>query len=118
MARLPIMTISDAAAERLKVLSGQGLLKVGVKKGGCAGLEYDLSRVETPAQFDEVVEDKGVKVVVDAKAVLYLIGAKMDYKSDKFSSQFTFINPNETASCGCGESINITPALPEKLHVH
>jgi iron-sulfur cluster assembly protein len=117
MPRLPIMTISDAAADRLKALGGAGFLKVGVKKGGCAGLEYDISRVETPAKFDELVEDKGVTVVVDAKAVLYLIGAKMDFKSDKFSSQFTFSNPNETAACGCGESINITPASPEKLHV-
>jgi iron-sulfur cluster assembly protein len=106
-----LLTFTPRAVDRLKEVSHLGLLKVGVKKGGCAGMEYTFEKTDAPAKFDSLVESDGVKLVVDAKAVLYLIGAEMDYKSDKFSSSFVFTNPNQTSACGCGESVELTPHM-------
>ena len=85
-------------------------LRVGVKNGGCAGMEYTMEYAETVNPTDEVVEDKGVKILIDPKAVLFLLGTEMDYKTDKLSAQFVFNNPNQTSACGCGESVLLTPA--------
>jgi iron-sulfur cluster assembly protein len=114
------MRLTDAAANRVKALLAAGDrpgggLRVGVKKGGCAGMEYTMEFVDAPGRFDEVVEDKGVKLFIDAKAVLYLLGTEMDFVTDKLSSKFVFNNPNQTSACGCGESIALTPARPEAL---
>lgn len=114
-ARPKIVTLTDAAAERVKAImaskpEGAAALRVGVKNGGCAGQEYMMDYVAAPARFDEVVEEKGVTIVVDAKAVLFLLGTEIDFKSEKLKSGFTFRNPNQTDACGCGESVTITPA--------
>jgi iron-sulfur cluster assembly protein len=90
-------------------------LRVGVRNGGCAGMSYTMDFAETFSPFDEIVEDKGVKVLIDPKALLFLLGAQMDFKVDKLSSSFVFNNPNETSACGCGESVAITPVAPETL---
>ena len=84
-----------------------------MKNGGCAGMEYTMEYVESIGPRDEVVEDQGVKIVVDPKAVLFLIGTEMDWKIGKLSSQFVFNNPNQTSACGCGESVLLTPANSE-----
>ena len=113
--RPQVMRLSDAAATRIKELmvkSGRPVagLRVGVKNGGCAGMEYTMEYVESIGPKDEVVEDKGVKLVVDPKAVMFLLGTEMDWKVGKLSSQFVFNNPNQTSSCGCGESVALKPA--------
>jgi len=117
--RPQVMSITDAAAQRLKaIMAGKpGVigLRLGVKKGGCAGMEYAMTWAETQDKFDEVIEDKGVKVLIEPTAVLYLIGTEMDYKSDKMSSQFVFNNPNQKSACGCGESVNLVPASQDRL---
>jgi iron-sulfur cluster assembly protein len=112
------MRLSDAAASRIKELMAKmdrpvAGLRVGVKNGGCAGMEYTMEYAETVNPTDEVVEDKGVKILIDPKAVLFLLGTEMDYKTEKLSSQFVFNNPNQTSACGCGESVLLTPAKPE-----
>jgi iron-sulfur cluster assembly protein len=84
-------------------------VRVGVKNGGCAGMEYTMEYAEAAAPTDEVVEDKGVRILVDPKAVLFLLGTEMDYKREKLSAQFVFNNPNQTSACGCGESVQIAP---------
>src|SRR5690606_40759344 len=84
-------------------------LRVGVKNGGCAGMAYTMDYAEERQTFDEVVEDKGVTVLIDPKAVLFLLGTEMDFESSKLSSGFVFRNPNQTSACGCGESVSITP---------
>jgi iron-sulfur cluster assembly protein len=117
------MRLSEAAASRIKELmakSGRPIagLRVGVKNGGCAGMEYTMEYVEQIAAADEVVEDKGIKLVVDPKAVLFLLGTEMDWKVGKLSSQFVFNNPNQTSACGCGESVLLTPAKPEAAEAH
>src|ERR1043166_5169527 len=121
--RPQVMRLSEAAASRIKELmakSGRPIagLRVGVKNGGCAGMEYTMEYVEQIAPSDEVVEDKGVKLVVDPKAVLFLIGTEMDWKVGKISSQFVFNNPNQTSACGCGESVLLTPAKSEGAEAH
>jgi iron-sulfur cluster assembly protein len=90
-------------------------LRVGVKNGGCAGMSYTMEYADAINQYDEVVEDKGVTILIDPKAVLFLLGAEMDVQTDKFASTFVFRNPNETSACGCGESVAITPANPDAL---
>ncbi|RIJ26178.1 iron-sulfur cluster assembly accessory protein [Henriciella barbarensis] len=116
MARRPrpqLVTLTDAAAERVGQImteKGAGYLRVGVKNGGCAGMEYVMDYVEAPADLDEVVEDKGVKIVVDAKAVLFLLGCTVDYETTMLHEKFVFRNPNQTDACGCGESVTIAPA--------
>jgi len=116
--RPQVIRLSDAAAARLKELMSQSDrpvagLRLGVEKGGCAGMEYTMQYAEAPGPHDEIVEDNGVRVFIDPKAVLYLLGTEMDYKVDKFSSGFVFNNPNQTAACGCGQSVELLPAKAE-----
>ena len=85
-------------------------LRVGVKKGGCAGMEYTFEVAREAAKGDEVVTDKGATVIVDAKAVLFLLGTELDFRTDRFSSTFVFNNPNQVSACGCGESVEIKAA--------
>lgn len=117
--RPQVMTLSDAAAARIKaVMAGKpGVvgLRLGVKKGGCAGMEYTMTWAETQDKFDEVVEDKGVRLLIEPMAVLYLLGTEMDFKTDKLASQFVFNNPNQKSACGCGESVNLVPAPKASL---
>jgi iron-sulfur cluster assembly protein len=107
----PLMQVSDAAAERLRALYEKGergkLLRIAVKTKGCSGLSYDLSWVDGPGPGDEVVTDKGVTILVDRKATLFLIGTVMDYEVKQLSAGFTFTNPNEKGRCGCGESFHV-----------
>ena len=110
------VTLTDAAAERVKEImaaKGAGFLRVGVKNGGCAGMEYTMEYAEAPAQFDEVVEDQGVTILIDAKAVLFLLGATIDYEVTTLHSKFVFRNPNQTDACGCGESVTIIPVAAD-----
>ena len=113
--RPKIVNLTDAAAARVKAImaggpEGAAALRVGVKNGGCAGMAYTMEYAERVEPADEVVEDKGVRVLIDPKAVLFLIGTEMDYKTDKLSAQFVFNNPNQTSACGCGESVQLKPA--------
>ena len=107
--------LSDAAAARIREIMAnaegkyQGV-RVGVENGGCAGMSYTMDYAETAQPFEEVVEDKGVKVFIDPKAIMFLIGTEMDFVQEKFGARFVFNNPNQTAACGCGESVSITPA--------
>jgi iron-sulfur cluster assembly protein len=107
----PLMALTEAAAERLRMLYAAGeegrLLRIGVKTKGCSGLSYDLSWVDGPQKGDEQVTDKGVTVLVDSKASLFLIGTVMDYEVKAMSAGFTFSNPNEKGRCGCGESFHV-----------
>ena len=110
-----VMRLTDAAATRIKQVMAQADrpvagVRVGVKNGGCAGMEYTMEYAESVAPTDEVVEDRGVKILIDPKAVLFLLGTEMDYKTEKLSSQFVFNNPNQTSACGCGESVKLAPA--------
>jgi iron-sulfur cluster assembly protein len=107
----PLMTLTDAAAERLRRLYEKGeqgkLLRIGVRTKGCSGMSYDMSWADAPATTDEVVTDKGLTVLVDRKASLFLIGTVMDYETKALTSGFTFTNPNEKGRCGCGESFHV-----------
>ena len=107
----PLMSVTDAAAERLRKLYASGeqgkLLRIGVNTKGCSGLSYDMSWTEEPGPGDEVVKDKDVTVLVDRKASLFLIGTTMDYEVKALTSGFTFTNPNEKGRCGCGESFHV-----------
>jgi iron-sulfur cluster assembly protein len=107
----PLMTLTEAAAERLRALYAKGeagkLLRIGVKTKGCSGLSYAMSWVDTPGPGDEVVTDQGLTVLVDRQAALFLIGTVMDYETKQFTTGFTFSNPNEKGRCGCGESFHI-----------
>ena len=118
--KFKVVSLTDAAADKIKAIMANAErpyegVRVGVKNGGCAGMSYTMEYAETANPLDEVVEDKGVKVLIDPKAVLFLLGTEMDYKTDKLSSQFVFSNPNQTGSCGCGESVAITPAASGAL---
>jgi iron-sulfur cluster assembly protein len=109
------MRLTDAAAARIKDILGRADqpiagVRVGVKNGGCAGMSYTLEYAESANPTDEIVDDKGVRLLVDPKAVLFLLGTEMDFKVDKLSSGFVFNNPNQTSACGCGESVALTPA--------
>ncbi|MCC6775339.1 MAG: Fe-S cluster assembly scaffold SufA [Hyphomicrobiales bacterium] len=113
--RPQVISLTDAAATRIKqVMAGAKQpmvgVRVGVKNGGCAGMAYTMEYAERIEKADEVVEDKGVRVLIDPKAVLFLLGTEMDYKTDKLSAQFVFNNPNQTSACGCGESVKLEPA--------
>jgi iron-sulfur cluster assembly protein len=113
--KLKVMSLTDAAADRVRIILEKAErpavgLRVGITKGGCAGMTYKVEYAENVKPGDEVIEDKGVRVIVDPSAVLFLLGTEMDYKVDKLSAQFVFNNPNETSSCGCGESVQLTPA--------
>jgi iron-sulfur cluster assembly protein len=106
--------LTDAASARIRALTtgkpGTLGLKVGIKKGGCAGHEYVLALVDQKGRFDEVIEQDGATLIVDGAALMYLIGTELDFRSDKLSSQFVFKNPNQVSACGCGESIDLKPA--------
>ena len=114
-AKPQVMRLTEAAAARIKQVMAQADrpvagVRVGVKNGGCAGMEYTMEYAESVVPTDEVVEDRGVKILIDPKAVLFLLGTEMDYKTEKLSSQFVFNNPNQTSACGCGESVKLAPA--------
>jgi iron-sulfur cluster assembly protein len=116
--RPKVVTLSDAAAARVKEIMAKAEkpyagLRVGVKNGGCAGQEYILEYAEAANPLDEVIEDKGVTILVEPKAVLFLIGSEIDYDVTRLAAKFVFRNPNETDACGCGESVTIEPAKPE-----
>ncbi|MGE0595491.1 MAG: HesB/IscA family protein [Hyphomonadaceae bacterium] len=114
--RPQIVSLTDAAAARVKEImaaSGKPYLRVGVVNGGCAGMEYVLDYADAPEQLDEVVEEKGVRMLVKADAVLFLIGSVVDYETSRLASKFVFRNPNQTDACGCGESVTLTPAKLE-----
>ncbi|MGO3927542.1 iron-sulfur cluster assembly accessory protein [Rhodopseudomonas pseudopalustris] len=113
--RPQVMRLTEAAAQRVRELMARGEgsivgLRVGIKNGGCAGQSYTVDYASEILPSDEVVEDKGVKILVDPKAVLFLLGTEMDFKTDKMSASFVFNNPNQTSACGCGESVQLTPA--------
>jgi iron-sulfur cluster assembly protein len=110
-----VIRLTDAAAERIKYVMANAAkaiigVRVGVKNGGCAGMTYTMEYAETVEPADELVEDKGVRVLIDPKAILFLLGTEMDYKSEKLSTQFVFNNPNQTSACGCGESVQLKAA--------
>mgnify|MGYP003383130476 CR=1 FL=1 len=111
-----VMTLTDAAVSRVSALMaakpGIKGLKIGVKKGGCAGMEYTMTWADEVGKFDEVIEDRGAVVLIDPAAVMYLLGTEMDFKTDKLASTFVFNNPNQKGACGCGESVNLQPATP------
>ena len=107
-----VITLSDKAAERVKEIIANAKdtivgVRVGVATGGCAGMSYVMEYAKETNPNDEVIVDKGVKVLIDPKAIMYLLGTEMDYKKEEFSSNFVFINPNETERCGCGESFKV-----------
>ncbi len=119
--RPQVMRLTEAAAERIRTLaaaSGKDIegVRIGVKNGGCAGMEYTMEYAQTRGPHDEVVEDKGIKLLIDPTAVLFLLGTEMDYRADRMRSGFVFNNPNQTSACGCGESVTLKPAAeaPEK----
>ena len=113
-----MVTLSDAAAARVReIMAGADKpaagLRVGVRNGGCAGQEYVLDYAGGPGPLDEVVEDKGVAIYIEPKAVLFLIGTQIDYETSRLAAKFVFNNPNQTDACGCGESVTIVPAAAE-----
>jgi iron-sulfur cluster assembly protein len=113
--RPQVVRLTEAAAQRVREIMDAAEkpvagLRVGVKNGGCAGMSYTMEWAEDVGPHDEVVDDKGVKVLIDPKAIMFLLGTEMDFKADKLSSGFVFNNPNQTAACGCGESVSIEPA--------
>ena len=113
--RPAVVSLTEAAAEQVKAIMSRADkpyagLRVGVKQGGCAGQEYVLSYAEEAGPIDEVVTDKGVTILIEPKAVLYLVGTVIDYETTALASKFVFNNPNETDACGCGESVTIKPA--------
>ena len=118
--RPQVMRLTDAAAERIKAVMARADkpvagVRVGVKNGGCAGMEYTMEYADAVKPSDEVIEEKGVKLLIDPKAVLFLLGTEMDFKTEKLSAQFVFNNPNQTSACGCGESVAITPVSADRL---
>ena len=120
MSRFKVITLTDRAADRLKAIMADAEkpiagLRVGVKNGGCAGMSYTMEYAEARKPGEDVIEDRGVTVFIDPKAVLFLLGTEMDFQTTKLSSQFVFNNPNQTSACGCGESVAITPATPDRL---
>jgi iron-sulfur cluster assembly protein len=109
------MTLTPRAAERVRDIianSEEPLagLRIGVKNGGCAGMEYTMEWAKEPGKFDEVIEDQGVNILIDAKAVMFLLGTEMDFQTSALKSGFVFNNPNQTSACGCGESVQLKPA--------
>ena len=117
--RPKVVTLTERAAERVREIMGKAEkpyvgLRVGVKNGGCAGQEYVLEYAETADPLDEVVEDKGVRILIEPKAVLFLLGSEIDYEVTRLAAKFVFHNPNETDACGCGESVTIQPAAQEE----
>jgi iron-sulfur cluster assembly protein len=118
--RPSVLNLTERAASRVRELVANAArpivgVRVGVAKGGCAGMEYTLEGVETASALDDLVDQHGVKVWIDSKAVLYLLGSTMDYETTKLRSGFVFQNPNEVSSCGCGESVELKPAAREPV---
>ena len=119
MSRRPrpkIVTLTDAAAARVREVmekGGKPYLRVGVNNGGCAGMEYTMDYAEAPEAYDELVEDRGVQILVKADAVMFLLGSEIDYETTRLASKFVFRNPNQTDACGCGESVTIVPVKAE-----
>ncbi|MEM8626588.1 MAG: iron-sulfur cluster assembly accessory protein [Pseudomonadota bacterium] len=112
--------MTDAAATRVKDIMARAEqnyvgVRIGVKNGGCAGMEYTMDYAVEASPLDEVVEDKGVQILIDPKAVLFLLGTEMDYETSLLESGFKFRNPNQTSACGCGISVEITPANAQLL---
>jgi iron-sulfur cluster assembly protein len=121
--RPQVMRLTEAAATRIKDILGKAEkpiagVRVGVKNGGCAGMSYIMEYAESVRPHDEVIEDKGVKLLIDPKAVLFLLGTEMDFRVDKLSAGFVFNNPNQTSACGCGESVALTPAAEDAAEAH
>jgi iron-sulfur cluster assembly protein len=113
--KFAVISLTEAAAIRARDLiqaAGKPVagIKVGIKNGGCAGMTYTLDLAEAVTKGDEVIEDQGVKILIAPKDLMFLLGTKLDFETDKFASSFTFKNPNQTGACGCGESVSITPA--------
>jgi iron-sulfur cluster assembly protein len=111
--RPKIVSLSEPAAERVKEIMaerGKGFLRVGVKNGGCAGMEYVMDYAEAPGVHDERIEDHGVEIVIDAKAIMFIIGSTIDFETTALHEKFVFRNPNQTDACGCGESVTIVAA--------
>ena len=111
----PPISLTDRAADRVRELIAKSPkpilgLRVGVKARGCSGLSYFMEYAEERKKFEDVVESKGVTVLIDPSAIMFLLGTEMDFKVDKLSSTFVFNNPNQTSACGCGESVQLTPA--------
>lgn len=118
--KFDVMKLTEAAAARIREQIARSEtpvagLRVGVKNGGCAGMSYTMEYAREIKPFDEVVDVDGVKLIIDAKAVLFLLGTTLDVKADKFASGFVFLNPNETSACGCGESVAIEPAKADQF---
>ncbi|GJD35742.1 iron-sulfur cluster assembly protein [Methylobacterium aerolatum] len=120
MSSFKVISLTERAADRIKAIMAQADtpvagLRVGVKNGGCAGMSYTMEYADERKPGEDVVEDRGVRVFVDPKAVLFLLGTEMDFTTNKLASQFVFNNPNQTSACGCGESVAITPVSPERV---
>jgi iron-sulfur cluster assembly protein len=118
--RPQVLRLTDAAASRIKAIMARAEqpiagVRIGVKNGGCAGMSYTMEYAAAVAPTDEVVEDKGVRLLVDPKAVLFLLGTEMDFRTEKLSAGFVFSNPNEISACGCGESVQIKPAEVDEI---
>lgn len=116
--RPKVVTLTDAAAARMNEIMSNADekfigVRIGVKNGGCAGMEYEMSYATEAKPLEEVVEENGVRVLIDPKAILFLIGTQIDFVTEKLSQRFTFRNPNQTDACGCGESVTIVPAKEE-----
>ncbi len=109
-----VLTLTGDAVRRVRALMDANPkalgLRIGVKKGGCAGMEYTMAMAETKGAHDEVVEQDGALLLIEPQAIMYLLGTEMDYQTDKLASQFVFNNPNQRGACGCGESVNLVPA--------
>lgn len=118
--KMQVMTLTDEAAARVRDLMAKADdsilgLRVGVKNGGCAGMEYTLEYAREQKPFEDVIDDKGARVFIDPKAILFLFGTQMDFRTDKLASQFVFNNPNQVSACGCGESVEIKPVDPAAM---
>ena len=108
----PILTLTDKAAEHIRTLVAKGEddtigIRIGIKTAGCSGMKYQVEYANSKKPFEDTITSKGVTVIIDPAAVMFLIGSEMDWQEDKFSSGFVFNNPNEVARCGCGESFSV-----------
>ena len=115
-----VLSLTDRAADRIKAIMAEADrpiagLRVGVRNGGCAGMSYTMEYAEAAKPGEDVVEDRGVRVFVDPKALLFLLGTEMDFTANKLAAQFVFNNPNQTSACGCGESVANTPVDAERV---
>ena len=118
-----VLSVTDAAASRIREIVARADkpvagVRLGIKKGGCAGMTYTMDVAESVAKGDEVVDANGVRVLIDPAAVLFLFGTEMDFTVDKLSARFVFRNPNETSACGCGESVTLAPVKVERVEGH